>query len=86
MNQIAVIPFEVKTAHPEQNFSWVSNPSVQKLLNTVVHILANEYVRAMKENPTLFKKIASPATFRLRPLGFGGHVGGEAHNDGCELL
>lgn len=53
MKQIAASPFEVKTDHPEQNFSWTSNPSIQKLLDVVVYILANEYVRAVKENPTL---------------------------------
>jgi hypothetical protein len=72
MGQITVIPFEVKTECQEQNFSWTGNPSVQKLLDTVVHILANEYVRAVKENPALFKEIASAAS---RP-----------HNDGGELL
>ena len=38
----------------ELNFSWESNPATQKLLDVIVHILANEYVRAVKENPTLF--------------------------------
>ncbi len=54
MKQIATLPFKVKTEYQEQNFSWESNPSVQKLLDVVVHILANEYVRTVKENPTLF--------------------------------
>ena len=44
----------VKTDLPEQSFAWDKDPSVQKLLDVVVHILANEYVRAVKENPTLF--------------------------------
>ena len=59
MKQITAVPFGVKTEHPEQNFLWASNPSIQKLLDVVIHILANEYVRAVKENPTLFKEIAS---------------------------
>ncbi len=54
MNQITMIPFEVKTECQEHNFSRTSNPSVQKLLDVVAHILANEYVRAVKDNPTLF--------------------------------
>lgn len=62
--------FSVKTERPEHGFDWKQDPSVQKLLDVVVYILANEYVRAVKENPTLFKEIASPATF-----------GGEARND-----
>jgi hypothetical protein len=40
--------------HPENSFAWDTNPSVHNLLDVVVHILANEYVRAVKENPTLF--------------------------------
>jgi hypothetical protein len=44
----------VKTDLPESSFSWDKNPSVQKLLDVVVYIFANEYVRAVKENPALF--------------------------------
>ncbi len=36
------------------SFSWDSNPAAQKLLDVIVYILANEYVRTVKENPTLF--------------------------------
>jgi len=51
--------FSVETERPEHSFDWAKNPSVQKLLDVVVYILANEYVRAVKENPALFKEIAS---------------------------
>lgn len=44
----------IKTDLPEHGFDWKQDPSVQKLLDVVVHILANEYVRAVKENPALF--------------------------------
>ena len=54
MKQQTSTHFGVKTAHPEHGFAWDKNPSVQKLLDVVVYILANEYVRAVKENPTLF--------------------------------
>ncbi len=56
MKQIEIIPFETKTENPEQDFSWTGNQSVRKLLDVIAHILANEYVRAVKENPTLFKE------------------------------
>ncbi len=56
MKQIEIIPFEAKTGNSEQDFSWSSNQSVRKLLDVIAHILANEYVRAVKENPTLFKE------------------------------
>ena len=49
--------YSIKTDRPEHDFNWVRNPSVQKLLDVVVYILANEYVRAVKENPTLFGDI-----------------------------
>lgn len=45
---------DAKTDRPKQCFAWDKEPSVQKLLDVVVHILANEYVRAIKENPALF--------------------------------
>ena len=54
MKQHASIHLGVKTYRPEHSFAWDKNPSVLKLLDVVVHILANEYVRAVKENPTLF--------------------------------
>lgn len=54
MKQIAMLPFKVNTEDPEHDFYWATNQSVQKLLDVVAHILANEYVRAVKENPTLF--------------------------------
>jgi len=54
MGQDTNIHFGVKTDWPKHGFAWDKDPSVQKLLDAVVHILANEYVRAVKENPALF--------------------------------
>ncbi len=65
MKQQPVTYFGVKTGHPEHGFDWKQDPSVKKLLDVVVYILANEYVRAVKENPELFgekKEIASAAS------------------------
>ena len=45
---------EAKTKHPVDEFNWVKNPSIQKILDVLVNILVNDYVRAVKENPTLF--------------------------------
>ena len=72
MKQIAALPVEVKTERPEQNFSWASNPSVQKLFDVIARILADEYIKVAKENPELFKEIASPCQ-------------GGARNDGGKL-
>jgi len=54
MRQITKIDYSTKTDHPENDFNWARNPSVQKLLDAIIHILANEYIRAVMENPTLF--------------------------------
>ena len=48
--------FGVKTDCPGLGFTWNKNLSVQKLLDIVIHILANEYIWAVKENPTLFSE------------------------------
>ncbi len=48
--------FGVKTNNPELSFTWNKDSSVQKLLDVVIHILANEYIWAVKENPTLFSE------------------------------
>ena len=55
MKPITKADYSAKTNHPEHDFNWAKNPSVQKLLDVVIHILANEYIRAVKENPTLFE-------------------------------
>lgn len=54
MKTKTVTHFEAKTDCPELSFSWNRDSSVQKLLDVVIHILANEYIWAVKENPTLF--------------------------------
>ena len=43
------------TDHQEYDFNWARNPSVQKLSDVVAYILANECVRAVMENTTLFE-------------------------------
>ncbi len=42
-----------KTTQPI-SFVWVDNPSVQKLLDVVASIMAEEYIRIAKQNPGLF--------------------------------
>ena len=44
----------IKCDGEELNLSWKSNSSAQKLLDVIAYIIANEYVCAVKENPTLF--------------------------------
>jgi len=36
------------------SLNWIDNPSIQKLLDVVVSIMAEEYIRIAKQNPDLF--------------------------------
>jgi len=56
MKTKAIVHLGVKTDHSELSFAWDEDASVQKLLDVVTHILANEYIWAVKENPTLFSE------------------------------
>ncbi len=41
------------TAQPT-TLSWIDNPSVQKLLDVMASIMADEYIEIAKKNPDLF--------------------------------
>jgi len=43
-----------KTTQPI-SFVWVDNASVQKLLDVVVSIMADEYIEIAKQNPEIFR-------------------------------
>ena len=43
-----------KTTQP-MSFVWVDNASVQKLLDVVVSIMADEYIQIAKQNPEIFR-------------------------------
>ncbi len=43
-----------KTTQPI-SFVWVDNPSVQRLLDVVVSIMADEYIQIAKQNPEIFR-------------------------------
>jgi len=36
------------------SLNWMDNPSVQRLLDVVVSIMAEEYIQIAKQNPDLF--------------------------------
>ena len=44
-NRIAIQPVSL---------DWIDNPSVQKLLDVVVSIIAEEYIEIAKQNPDTF--------------------------------
>jgi len=56
MKQRTNTHFGVKTSNPGLSLAWDKNSSAQKLLDVVIHILANEYIWTVKENPTLFSE------------------------------
>jgi len=43
-----------KTTRPI-SFLWVDNASVQRLLDVVVSIVAEEYIRIARQNPEIFR-------------------------------
>jgi len=43
-----------RTAIQPVSLNWIDNPSVQKLLDVVVSIIAEEYIRIAKQNPDIF--------------------------------
>ena len=51
MNEI-----ELDELEPQQkNLTWINSPGVQKLLDVVVSIIAEEYIQIAKQNPEIFK-------------------------------
>ncbi len=44
----------------QKKLSWQDSLPVQRLLDVISSILAEEYVRIVKQNPEVFSKIASP--------------------------
>ena len=37
-------------------FNWKDNPSIQKVLDTIASIIADEYIQIAKQNPDVFTK------------------------------
>ena len=50
---IAQVDKNSRTTEPI-SLSWLDSPSVQKLLDVVVSIIAEEYIQIAKQNPDLF--------------------------------
>jgi len=55
MNEIASVPTVLRN-DSKGNLSWKDNPPIQKLLDAVVSILAEEYIQVAKQNPEVFLK------------------------------
>jgi len=57
MNKVAVTPVkkELQAKVQLENFSWLDNPHIQKLLDVLASIIADEYIQVAKQNPEVFK-------------------------------
>ena len=41
-------------------YSWLDNPDVQKLLDVIASIIADEYIQIAKQNPDTFSNNGGP--------------------------
>lgn len=57
MNKLAVAQIEknIKAEVEQISLTWSNSPSVQKLLDVVCSIIADEYIEVAKQNPDVFK-------------------------------
>ncbi len=46
----------------EVSFNWQNSSSVQRLLDVITSIIAEEYITVAKQNPEVFTEIASGAS------------------------
>ncbi len=65
MNQITIAQTE-KKIEKAINLSWKDNPAVQKLLDVVTSILAEEYIQIAKQNPDVFSPHPNPLPYGER--------------------
>ncbi len=60
MSNLSLIENKEKTAKESFRFNWQDSLPVQRLLDVISSILAEEYIAIAKQNPTVFSEIASP--------------------------
>jgi hypothetical protein len=53
MNEIASAP-TIPRNDTKENLNWKDNLSVQKLLDVIASIIADEYIQIAKQNPDTF--------------------------------
>jgi len=56
VNSLSTIKEEkyIKTEAQSIGLNYTDNPSVQKLLDTIANIIADEYIKKAKQNPETF--------------------------------
>ena len=62
MNQVAVTQEKrgAQTEIQQQSFVWTDNLPIQKLLDVVASIIADEYIQIAKQNPDVFSPHPNP--------------------------
>ena len=48
MNKVALAQDKKNLQGKEKNFAWKDNPDIQKLLNVIASILADEYIQRIR--------------------------------------
>ena len=48
----------------DSQYNWLDNPDVQKLLDVISEIIANEYIGVAKKNNDVFEIASAPAAPR----------------------
>ena len=59
MNEIVSAP-TVTRNDTKENLNWKDNLSVQKLLDVIASIIADEYIQIAKQNPDTFSNSGGP--------------------------
>ena len=56
MNKVALAQDknEVQAKIQQESFAWMDNPHIQKLLDVVASIIADEYIQIAKQSPDVF--------------------------------
>lgn len=61
MNSLTLTESQEKVARKEGiSFNWSNSPAIQRILDVISSILAEEYITIAKQNPIVFSGIASP--------------------------
>lgn len=54
-NTVVKENYKPQTKNQQKDFTWIDNPGIQRLLDVISSIIANEYIKVAKQNPDIFK-------------------------------
>jgi len=55
LGEIASVASLPRNDRQRKRLSWADDPSIQRLLDIVSSIIADEYIKVAKQNPDVFK-------------------------------